>query len=83
MKQVHVLRIETQGGDKGLMVNIYSDYYGQKIKIPLANEPGDLTPALTTAKKHLENMGFTFANYCYGKPYSPHYLIADQFLPIE
>ncbi len=81
MKQTHIIRIETQGNGGRLMVNIYSDYYGQKISIPIENEPGDFTPAITTAIKHLEKIGYSFNSCCVGKN-GIHYLISDQFIPL-
>jgi hypothetical protein len=81
MKTTHVIRIETQGDKGRLMVNIYSDYYGHKIPVPFNNEPGDTTPAITTAKKHLENMGYSFISYCVGK-HGIHYLVSEQFIPL-
>lgn len=83
MKQAHVLRIETQGNRGRLMVNIYSDYYGQKISIPIDNEPGDFKPAISTAKKHLEKLGYTFINYCAAKDSTVHYLVSDRFIPLQ
>ena len=80
MKKTHVLRIETQGNHGRLMVNIYSDYFGQKISVPIANEPGDFTPSINTAKKHLERMGYKIECCCVGKQI--HYLVSDNFIPL-
>jgi hypothetical protein len=82
MERLHVIRIETQGDSGRLMVNIYSDYFGQKISIPLDNEPGDITPAITTAQKKLESMGFSFVGYSAGKN-GIHYLITDCWFSIQ
>jgi len=83
MKQSHVIRIETQGDSGRLMVNICSDYLGQKISIPIehAGSPSG-TRAITTAKLHLEKIGYTFSTYCPGK-HGIHYLVSDNFHPLK
>lgn len=83
MKSIHVIRIETQGDNGRLMVNIYSDYFGQKVSIPIDNEPGDLRPAIDTAKKYLEKKGYIFKGYCSGKSSIIHYLVSDQFILLQ
>jgi hypothetical protein len=79
---LHILRISATTG-KTPMVKITSDYWDNSIKIPFANEPGAVKPALESAAKYLRIIGFNILGTCPGRPGTYDYVVSDTLKNLE
>lgn len=78
--QQHVIEITFLAETKAVVLRSY--YFDQELYIPLNHDPGEITPAIETAKRYLEKQGQNIVGYCSSKKKEIYHIVLDTFLPL-
>lgn len=83
MKNYHIIKVMGLGATntKPARVKIISERFSASVTIPFTNNPGSISPALTTAIEWLEKRGFEIIGQ--GEGTGHYYLISETFETIK